>query len=155
MTTHSIRKAKLADVTHVQALINSYASGNKMLPRSLHDIYECLRDFHVCVEDERIIGVCALHITWDNLAEIRSLAVAEDRQRHGIGSELVLRCLEEAADLGLTSIFTLTYSREFFAKLGFLEVDKAMLPHKVWADCIRCPQFPNCSETAMTLEMRK
>ena len=149
-----IRKAKVAEAKTIQKLINSFAKEGKLLPRSLSEIYDNLRDFFVFEEDGRILGVCALHICWEDLAEIRSLAVQEDAGRKGVGRQLVEACLKEAKELGVKKVFLLTYIPSYFRKLGFYEVDKATLPHKIWGDCFRCPKFPNCDEVALlkTLE---
>lgn len=148
-----IRKATLADVKAMQALINQYADSGQMLPRALNELYEHLRDFHVYEEDGSLVGVCALHVSWDGLAEIRSLAVRKDSMKRGIGSELVRRCLEEAAELQVTRVFALTYQEGFFQKLGFTDVDKKELPHKIWTDCLNCVKFPNCDEAALIISI--
>jgi amino-acid N-acetyltransferase len=146
-----IRKATLADVKEMQSLINQYADSGQMLPRALNELYEHLRDFHVYEEDGSLVGVCALHVSWDGLAEIRSLAVRKDSMKRGIGSELVRQCLEEAAELQVKRVFALTYQDGFFRKLGFTDVDKKELPHKIWTDCLNCVKFPNCDETALII----
>lgn len=150
-----IRKARLADVKLMQPLINQYADSGQMLPRSLNELYENLRDFHVFEEDEKLLGVCALHVSWDGLAEIRSLAVQKDRMKNGIGSKLVQSCLAEAAELQVERVFVLTYKDSFFKKLGFADVDKKELPHKIWTDCLNCVKFPNCDESALIITVRK
>lgn len=144
-----IRKAKLTDVKSIQALVNQYADSGQMLPRTLNELYEHLRDFHVYEENGALSGVCALHVSWEGLAEIRSLAVRNDRVRNGIGSQLVRRCLEEAVQLDVARVFVLTYQEGFFKKLGFAVVDKKELPHKIWTDCLNCVKFPNCDEIAL------
>lgn len=149
-----LRKAQIGDVKDIQKLLTTYASRGDMLSRSLSELYESLRDFYVEVaEDGRILGAAALHIVWEDLAEVRSVAVAEDAGRKGVGSALVQACIDEARVLGLKRIFCLTYKPEFFGKLGFVLVDKSTLPHKVWGDCIKCPKFPDCDENAMALEL--
>jgi amino-acid N-acetyltransferase len=148
-----IRKARLIDVKAMQALINQYADTGQMLPRALNELYEHLRDFHVYEENGSLIGVCALHVSWDGLAEIRSLAVRQDRLKRGIGAELVRQCLHEAVDLQVTRVFVLTYQSEFFKKLGFTEVDKKELPHKIWTDCLNCVKFPNCDESSLIINI--
>lgn len=148
-----IRKAKVPDVTAVQKLINTFAERGIMLPRSLSALYENIRDFFVLEEDGRIVGCCALHITWEDLAEIKSLAVDELAQGRGYGRALVEACLEEARSIGIPRVFALTYIPDFFEKLGFTRIDKSKLPHKVWTDCINCPKFPNCGEEAVVLEL--
>jgi amino-acid N-acetyltransferase len=126
-----------------------------MLPRSLSELYDNLRDFYVYLNEEEgnIIGTCAMHICWEDLAEIRSLVVREDFQRRGIGTKLIEACLSEAITLGLYRIFALTYKPNFFLKFGFKIVDKTLLPHKIWADCIKCVKFPECDEIAVLLEV--
>ena len=149
-----IRKATTVDIGHIQKLLNHYADEGLLLPRALSELYDHLRDFFVLEDDHRrgtIIGACALGICWEDLAEIRSLAVSRDQQGKNLGTELVMACLDEARALGLRRIFTLTYIPEFFSKLGFREVEKSELPHKVWADCLKCTKFPDCDETAMVM----
>jgi amino-acid N-acetyltransferase len=150
-----IRKAKIADVKAIQSLINQYADSGQMLPRSLNELYEQLRDFHVIEENGSLIGVCALHVSWDGIAEIRSLAVRQDRKKQGIGSELVKHCLSEASELEVERVFVLTYQERFFRKLGFTDVDKKELPHKIWTDCLNCIKFPNCDEAALIITIPK
>jgi amino-acid N-acetyltransferase len=146
-----IRKATLADVKVMQSLVNQYADSGQMLPRALNELYEHLRDFHVYEEAGSVVGVCALHVSWDGLAEIRSLAVQKDSMKRGIGAALVRRCLAEAAELQVKRVFALTYQEVFFRKLGFIDVDKKELPHKIWTDCLNCIKFPNCDETALII----
>jgi len=144
-----IRKAKIQDIKQLQSLINSFAKQDLMLPRSLNELYENLRDFWVAEENRRIIGCCGLHVSWEDLAEIKSLAIARQRQKKGIGKELVLACLAEAKKLGAKKIFVLTYKPEFFKQFGFKKIKNSALPHKIWAECINCCKFPNCQETAL------
>ena len=124
-----------------------------MLPRSLNEIYETLRDFWVAEEAEKVVGCCALHISWEDLAEIKSLAVAKNKQKKGIGRLLVGACLEEAKELGAQKIFVLTYKPDYFKKFGFKRIRNSSLPHKIWAECINCCKFPNCQEVAMVKEL--
>lgn len=148
-----IRKATLSEVKNIQSLINQYADTGQMLPRTLNEIYENLRDFHVYIEDGLIVGVCALHVSWDGLAEIRSLAVRPDRVKRGIGHSLVRQCLAEAEILEVKRVFVLTYQDRFFKKLGFTDVDKKELPHKIWTDCLNCVKFPNCDESSLIIKI--
>lgn len=148
-----IRKAQMGDVKDIQKLLTSFASRGDMLSRSLSELYESLRDFYVVVEDDKLLGTAALHIVWEDLAEVRSVAVSEDAGRKGIGSQLVQACIAEARELGLKRIFCLTYKPDFFGKFGFRLVDKSELPHKVWGDCIKCVKFPDCDENAMILDL--
>ncbi len=153
-----IRKAFTNDIGDIHRLLNHYAAEGLLLPRALSELYDHLRDFYVLEDDHHrgaIIGACALGICWEDLAEIRSLAVSKDQQGNRFGAELVTACLEEARTLGVKRIFTLTYIPDFFSKMGFREVEKSELPHKVWADCLKCTKFPDCDETAMILELEK
>ena len=148
-----IRKARIVDVRAIQGLIEGSASKGEMLHRSLSEIYDNIRDFYVFQGNRSLLGTCALHICWEDLAEIRSLTVLEDERRKGIGSKLVKACLREAKQLGIPKVFALTYESSFFQKFGFGIVDKATLPHKVWSDCLKCVKFPDCDEIAMTLQL--
>ncbi len=142
-------KARVSDVPQMQQLINYFADKGEMLARSLSEIYENIRDFFVIRQGERVIACVALHVSWSDLAEIKSLAVAEDCQRQGIGNQLVAACLKETKELGIPTIFCLTYKPAFFEKCGFSQVDKVELPRKVWGECYRCPKFPDCDEVAL------
>ncbi len=148
-----IRKARISDVKAIQSLINGYADQGQMLPRSLNELYENLRDFWAFEENGAIGGVCALHISWDGLAEVRSLAVRKEKAGKGIGTKLVQQCLAEAAQLGAGRVFVLTYQPDFFKKNGFTDIDKKELPHKIWTDCLNCVKFPNCDESALIIAL--
>ena len=142
-------KARITDATQIHQMVNLFASRGVMLPRALSEIYENIRDFFVVREGGKVVACAALHVNWVDLAEIRSLAVTEGKQNQKIGAQLVTVCLEEAKELGIPTVFCLTYEPHFFEKFGFRQVDKAELPHKVWAECYRCPKFPNCDEIAL------
>jgi amino-acid N-acetyltransferase len=144
-----IEKACIGDVSQMHRLINYFADRNEMLARPLSEIYENIRDYFVVREGDEVIACVALHVMWEDLAEIKSLAVAEGSQKRGIGDELVKACLGEAKELGLSTIFCLTYKPGFFERVGFSRIDKMELPHKVWTECFRCPKFPNCDEVAL------
>lgn len=148
------RKATFADVDEIHDLIAFYAAQGVMLPKPHSTLYEALREFVVAedVDSKKIVGVGALHLTWNELAEVRSMAVHENFSRRGIGSSIVKKLLEEGRTLGVKNFFTLTYRPEFFKSLGFTTTTKESLPHKIWKECIDCPKFPNCDEIAMTLE---
>ena len=148
------RKATFADVDEIHDLIAGYASQGVMLPKPHSILYETLREFVVAEEvgSKKIVGVGALHFTWNELAEVRSMAVDENFSRRGIGSAIVKKLLEEGRAFGIKKFFTLTYRPDFFGTLGFTTTTKESLPHKIWKECIECPKFPNCDEIAMTLE---
>lgn len=137
----------------MKAVLDVFAQKGELLSRSRLDLYGNIRDFFVARQDGEVIGLAAVHILWFDLVEIRSLAVREDKQGLGAGRLLVERCLLDARELGIKKVFALTYRAGFFKKIGFHEVDKAELPHKVWLDCIHCPQFPNCNEVPVMREV--
>ena len=145
-----VEKAKIGDVQKMHELVNKFASRNEMLARALSEIYENLRDYFVIRNSaNEVIACVALHISWADLAEIKSLAVSEDQQDKGLGAILVNACIDEAKTLDIPTIFCLTYKPGFFEKYGFRQVDKMELPKKVWSECFRCPKFPDCDEVAL------
>ncbi|SEM34946.1 N-acetylglutamate synthase [Syntrophus gentianae] len=151
-----LRKARIGDVKTIHRMINVSSGKGEILPRSLMDIYGNLRDFFVYTDEEQnsLIGICAMSIIWENLAEIRSLFVEESRRKEGIGRRLVEACISEAITLDLYRIFTLTFQVEFFSRLGFEIVDRSTLSEKIWTDCFRCSKYPDyCDEVAMILEL--
>ena len=150
---YQVGKARIKFSSQIYELVNYFATRGEMLPRPLSEVYENIRDFFVVLDGEKVIGCGALHISWADLAEIKSLAVSEDRHGKGIGSALVQACLDEARALGIPTVFCLTYKPDFFKTLGFSLVDKSELPHKVWGECYRCPKFPNCDEVALIYHM--
>ena len=152
MTENLIRKPTLKDAPGIQKLIQHYAERKFLLPRTVSQVAEDLRDFVICERDGQIVGCGALHL-WTDLAEIRSVAVAEGSWRLGIGTTLVNACIAEAKVLGVKTIFVLTYQPDFFERLGFRRIGKDKFPHKIWVDCANCPQFPNCTEVALTLDL--
>lgn len=147
--TGRIRPARMTDVRAIHTLLMQFANRGLLLPKSISSLYDHLRDFVVFVEREEIQGICSLRISWDNLAEIRSLAVAEEVQGSGVGRQLVESCLDEARSLEIKNVFVLTYQTDFFRKLGFIDKDKQELPHKIWSDCLNCSKFPDCDEDAL------
>lgn len=134
----------------IHSLLNYFAGKGLLLSRSFSSLYDQLRDFKVFADESgELLGVCALHISWADLAEIRSLAVKEEAQGQKIGAKLVRSCLEEAKEFGISNVFTLTYQSDFFRKQGFADADKRDLPHKIWSDCLNCSKFPDCDEEAL------
>ena len=148
-----LRKAMIKDVPDMARIINAYASQGQMLPRSHHKLYQEIRDFVVAVVDGQVVGCGALHVVWADLAEIRSLAVTQDWLSMGVGRKIMEALIEEARSLGLPSVFALTYRQDFFERMGFHVVPRETLPHKIWGECLDCPQFPNCNEVAMTIDI--
>ncbi|HBF37542.1 MAG TPA: N-acetyltransferase [Firmicutes bacterium] len=149
----SFRKAKMSDVENLHRLINDFATKGYMLPRSRNTLYEALREFTIIEDQGMLVGMGALHVIWEDLAEIRALAIKEEYQRRGIGQQLINRLAKEADELEIHQIFALTYQVAFFKKCGFNEVNKDEMPHKIWKECIDCPKFPNCDEVAMAITL--
>jgi amino-acid N-acetyltransferase len=146
----NIRPARVGDVPAIYELIRTFADRKLMIRRSMGELYESIREFLVAVDEEnRVIGCVALHVFWEDLAELKCLAVVEGNQSKGIGRGLVNACWKAARDLEINSVFTLTYVHEFFERCGYHQIDKAELPHKIWNECVRCPLFPNCQEVAL------
>ena len=148
------RKARLGDVGDMSRIINFYAGQQRMLPKTRQQLYENMRDFSV-VEDAsgQIIACGALHIYWENLAEIRAIAVAEGMSRRGIGTLLAGYLLDDARELGLEEVFCFTYVPKFFNSLGFIQVEHSVLPLKVYNECFQCPKFNKCDEIAMVMQL--
>ncbi len=144
-----VRKAKVSDAKAIYSLINFYAERDRMLFRSMADIYENLQAFIVAELNGNVVGCCALQIVWSDLAEIKSLAVDETNTEKGIGKMLVAAAIEQAAELGLPKVFALTLNPDFFEKMGFKVIERDALPMKVWSDCARCPKQQNCDEIAV------
>jgi amino-acid N-acetyltransferase len=150
---YTVSKASIADAKAIHDLVNLFAQRGDMLPRTMGEVYENLRDFFVVRDGEEFLGCVALHIVWSDLAEVKSLAVPEEVQARGLGSKLVQACIEEARLLGLRQVFALTYRPAFFERLGFVQADVMTLPRKVWNECYRCPKFPSCNEIALDLDL--
>lgn len=148
-----VRKAVIPDARDIHRLLLGYARDGLLLSRSLAEIYESIRDFYVYEADGKVVGTAALNICWENLAELRSLAVHPDYNGRGAGRDLVQACLEEARQLGIHRVFALTYKQVFFEKLGFAVIEKSELPHKIWGDCMKCAKFPDCDEIALSIEL--
>lgn len=148
-----LRRARTADAADIQRLIKAYADQGRMLPRSLSEIYDNLRDFFVVEDDGGLVGCAACHVTWEDLAEVKCMAVRADRQGQGWGQALLEACLEDAAGVGVKRIFALTYIPEFFERRGFTRIEKSELPQKIWSECVRCVHFPDCGEIALICDL--
>jgi amino-acid N-acetyltransferase len=146
----TIRPARVGDVPGIYEQILVFADQKLMIRRSMAELYESIREFLVAVDDEnQVVGCVAVHVFWEDLAEIRCLAVAPQVQGRGVGRRLVEACLEAARELEIKSIFALTNAVGFFERCGYQRVDKSELPQRIWSECVRCPSFPNCLETAL------
>lgn len=149
-----IEKAKTSDIVKIHKMINYFAEKDMMLPRSLAELYENIRDYFVIRENDNLAGCAALHVSWSDLAEIKGLAVMEEYQKKGLASKLIKACINEGKELGVERVFCLTYRPEVFEKQGFKKVDKKKLPHKIWGECQRCPKFPDCDEIALVCKLK-
>ena len=153
-STHRLVRASIADAQAICDLVNTFARRGEMLPRTMSEVYQNLRDFYVMRDEANETVACGgLHILWEDLGEIKSLAVREDVQGQGLGQRIVEACVEEARVLGLKTAFALTYRPGFFEKLGFVQADVMTLPRKVWGECYRCPKFPSCNEIALVRDL--
>jgi amino-acid N-acetyltransferase len=151
-----IRKARLTDVNEMFRIINHYAESQLMLPKTQLQLYENLRDYSIAAEaskPDQILGCGALHIYWENLAEIRALAIAPGLTRRGIGTFLVDRLLAEAREMEIEQVFCFTYEPKFFSRFGFIQVEHRTMPLKVYNECFHCPKFNKCDELAMVLHL--
>jgi amino-acid N-acetyltransferase len=150
-----IRKATLQDVKAIHHLLHEYGKKEELLARPLSQLYDHVRDFSVHLDNnsQQLTGCCALQICWEDLAEIRSLAVHPDHQGKNIGTKLMETALQEAKLFQVKKVFTLTYKPDFFKQFGFVTIERSDLPLKIWGDCIICVKFPDCDETAMMKEL--
>ncbi len=147
-------KPTLEDIPKMQKLIEPEVKEGIILPRSDDEVATNIRSYFTAKNDDKLIGFTALHIHSQNLAEIRSLIVDRAYRGKGVGKELIKQAVLEAKSLKVKKIFTLTYEKGFFEKMGFSEIAKELLPeHKIWADCIKCKHFPICNEIALIKEL--
>ena len=145
------RNATLPDVEHIHAIIQPYADEGTLLPRSIPELCENVRDFIVAEEAGQIIGCGALHLYGTHLAEIRSIAVSPQRKGNGIGRSLANALLEEARRHTVTCVCLFTRTPGFFERLGFEVARRDELPDKIYKDCVHCPKLTDCDEIAMVI----
>jgi len=149
---YTVRRARIHDVPQMAEIIKVFAQKELLLMRTMGHFYENLRDFAVVEGSEgEILALGALHVVWEDLAELRSIAVREGFQHNGLGTMVVIELLREADAMNMERVFMLTYQEDFFNCFGFKVIDKSLLPHKIWSDCLNCPHFPDCDEVAMIL----
>jgi amino-acid N-acetyltransferase len=149
-----IVKPTLNNILDIQSVLKPYVDEGIILNRDEDEIASNIRSYVVAYDGEKPIGVGALHIYSPFLGEIRSLAVLSEYQGKGIGKKIVNTLLDEAKGLNLKEVLVLTYKKDFFEKLGFIEIPKESIPDKkIWADCIKCKFFPNCNETALIIHL--
>ncbi|MDR1784480.1 MAG: N-acetyltransferase [Endomicrobium sp.] len=148
-----IRAAKVTDTKEIHGIIEHYANNKKMLHRSLNTLYEDIQEFVVFEDKSKVIACGALHVSWEDLAEIKSLAVLDEYQKQGLGKKIVNNLQENAKRLEVNRVFVLSFNPEFFVKLGYKKIQKEDLPHKIWRECVNCHFFPNCGEIALSLTL--
>lgn len=149
-----IKKPGVAQALEIQKLVSLASEKDQVLARSLNYIYENIRDFSIYLKGSKIIACCSLHVVgWNSLAEIKALVVDESFRGKGIGTRLVKKALSEAQSLGLNKVFALTFSPQFFKRLGFRAINKTKLPHKIWTECLNCKHFPDCKEEAVVINL--
>jgi amino-acid N-acetyltransferase len=162
-----IQKAQIRDVEEILELVNGFAASNLMLPRGPQYLFENIRDFVIASdrnvpvysmmgtrEELHLIVACgSLHVLWEDIAEIRALAIHPDYQHLGLGRKLVAFMKEEAKKLGIKRLFTFTLTEDFFQTLGFRRQNRVELPPKVWGECTRCPKYFKCDEIGMVLDL--
>jgi amino-acid N-acetyltransferase len=148
-----IRSAKMSDVKQMHALVEYYANKKEMLHRPLNDMYENIQEFAICEDKGKIVGCGALHVSWEDLAEIKALAIAQNYQKKGIGSKLVVTLEKRAKELGIKKIFALTFKPPFFLKQGYKKIKRDELPHKIWGECVKCHLFPDCGEVPLAKKL--
>ncbi|MBT4485191.1 MAG: N-acetyltransferase [Candidatus Latescibacteria bacterium] len=148
-----VRSARVDDVSFISNIVNKHAEKGIMLPRPISRIYDNVRDYVVVEIDGEIAGCGALHVMWSDLAEMRSLAIRDEYISKGLGRPIVEALLADAKNLGIEKVFVLTYNDEFFRHMGFTDIDKSELPHKIWTECINCIHFPDCDEVALIVKV--
>lgn len=148
-----IQPARLADAETIHSLVTYWADRGDMLHRTMPEIYEKIRDFKIAWLEGEPVGCGSLHIMGEDLAEVRSLAVAESAQGKHVGAAIVESCVADARTFGLERVFALTYKPGFFEKQGFRVANVMEFPQKVWGECVRCPFFTNCKEVAVVMDL--
>lgn len=148
-----IRQAKVSDVKTMHSLIGFYAENKEMLPRPINDLYENIQEFVVAEDKKKVIACCALHVSWEDLAEIKALAVSQNHQHKGIGTKLVHVLHKRAVQLGIKKTFALSFKPAFFERMGYTRIAREKLPHKIWGECVKCHLFPDCGETPLILDL--
>jgi amino-acid N-acetyltransferase len=148
-----LRRARLDDATGIAAVMADYVMQGALLPRPISELYQCIREFHVADDGGRIVACAALRVLWQDMGEVRSLAVLPGHHGRGLGAELVARVVEDARALGVPRIIALTRETGFFLRNGFVEVPRDSLPRKVWTDCVRCPRRHACDEVAVVMDL--
>jgi amino-acid N-acetyltransferase len=150
----NIRPARVTDVKEIHKLVEYHANNKEMLHRSLSAIYENIQEFVVLEDEDKIVGCGALYVSWENLAEIKALAVSDKYKGQGFGRKIVEMLQDNAKNLGVSRVFALSFKPEFFIKLGYKIIHKETLPHKIWSECINCHLFSECGEVPLLIMLK-
>jgi len=150
----TFRRATLDDVPGIATIMAGYVAEGVLLPRPVSELYQCIREFHVAERGGELIACAALRLLWNDLGEVRSLAVRPDHHGNGLGAKLVARVLDDARALELPRVIALTREVDFFERCGFTVASRDGLPRKVWTDCIKCPRRHACDEVAVVLDLK-
>jgi amino-acid N-acetyltransferase len=150
----NIRPARVMDVKEIHKLVEYHANNKEMLHRSLSAIYENIQEFVVLENENKIVGCGALYVSWENLAEIKALAVSDEYKGHGFGRKIVEILQDNARNLGVNRVFALSFKPKFFIKLGYKIIPKETLPHKIWSECINCHLFSECGEVPLLITLK-
>ncbi|WP_372443889.1 amino-acid N-acetyltransferase [Nucisporomicrobium flavum] len=134
-----IRRARTSDIKAIRALVDTYTADRRLLSKATVTLYESVQEFWVAVDagQDRVVGCGALHVMWEDLAEIRTVAVDPAYRGQKIGHRLVTELLDAARELGVARVFCLTFETRFFASFGFAEIDGAPVPHAVYEQLLR------------------
>jgi len=133
-----IRRARTRDIKAIRALVDAYTADRRLLSKATVTLYESVQEFWVAVDDRGVVRGCgALHVMWEDLAEIRTVAVDPAFRGRKIGHKIVSRLLDVARDLGIARVFCLTFETHFFGSFGFTEIDGAPVPHAVYEQLLR------------------
>ncbi|MFQ3245645.1 MAG: amino-acid N-acetyltransferase [Arenicella sp.] len=149
-----VERAIDSDIPSIQKLLNHYAAMGDLLPRTKSDIIANLQHFRVIKKGGHVIACGSLEHFTEELAEVRSLMVASDIKRGGLGRKIIEELVATARERNVTRVMALTYVPEFFHKLGFITVNKDIFPEKIWGICVNCYKFHNCDEIAVLLKLK-
>lgn len=151
---YTIRRGMNSDVGAIAALVNEIASLGHLLPRSIADVENTIDDWRVALIDDRLVGCGSLMPYSARLAEVRSLAVAQDARGMGLGGELLAALIDDAKARDFETLFALTRSVPFFERHGFREGRRVEFPEKIWQDCLACPLLLSCGEATVVLGLK-
>jgi amino-acid N-acetyltransferase len=135
--TVQVRRARTSDVRPIRRLVDTYAQGRRLLSKATVTLYEDVQEFFVAERAGEVVGCGALHVLWEDLAEVRTLAVDPQAQGAGVGHQVLLTLLDQARALGISRVFCLTFETEFFGRHGFVEIEGTPVPHDVFEQLLQ------------------